>query len=66
MKPRQKLAESTTRSGIVMGLHQQDCEYSINIGGQELMHSRAYASECLLGSLGMARVVKQNASRVLV
>lgn len=66
MKPRLKLAESTTSSGSVMGLYEQDGAYSINIGGQELMHSKANASECLLGSLGMARVEQKNESRVLV
>ena len=59
MKPRHKLAESKTPSGNIMGLYEQDGAYSINIGGQELMHSRANASECLLGSLGMARLKKK-------
>jgi spermidine synthase len=66
MKPRLKLAESKTPSGGVMGLYEQDGAFSINIGGQELMHSKANASECLLGSLGMARVERQSDSRVLV
>ena len=66
MKPRNKLAESKTPSGNAIGLYEQDGAYSINIGGQELMHSRANASECLLGSLGMARLKNQVASRVLI
>ena len=66
MKPRHKLAESKTPSGNIMGLYEQDGAYSINIGGQELMHSRANASECLLGSLGMARLKKKAVSRVLI
>lgn len=49
-----------------MGLYEQDGAFSINIGGQELMHSKTNASECLLGALGMARVEGQNDSRVLI
>ncbi len=66
VKPRHKIAESKTPSGGIIALYEQDGSYSINIGGQELMHSKTNASECLLGTLGMARVAKDRSCRVLV
>lgn len=56
MKPRIKIAESTTPDGGPMGLYVHDGEYSISFKGQELMHSEASASELLLGELGVERL----------
>ena len=51
MKPRVKLAESTTADGGAMTLYEHDGKYCISYSGQELMHSGANASEILLGEL---------------
>ncbi len=45
MKPRVKLAESTTADGGAMTLYEHDGKYCISYSGQELMHSGANASE---------------------
>jgi len=65
MKPRVKLAESTFTGGI-LSLAEHDGSYSISLDGKELMHSRANASELLLGSLGVARLGNKLAGRVLI
>ncbi len=65
MKPRVKLAESTF-SGGVLSLTEHDGSYSISLDGKELMHSRANASELLLGSLGVARLNNETDARVLI
>ena len=65
MKPRVKLAESTFTGGI-LSLSEHDDSYSISLDGKELMHSRANASELLLGSLGVARLGNKLAGRVLI
>jgi len=65
MKPRVKLAESTFTGGI-LSLTEHDGSYSISLDGKELMHSRANASELLLGSLGVARLGNKLAGRVLI
>ena len=65
MKPRLKLAESTFTGGI-LSLSQHDDSYSISLDGKELMHSRANASELLLGSLGVARLKNETSERVLI
>tara|TARA_B100001971_G_scaffold181164_1_gene177749 strand:+ start:341 stop:1033 length:693 start_codon:yes stop_codon:yes gene_type:complete len=65
MKPRVKLAESTFTGGI-LSLSEHDGSYSISLDGKELMHSRANASELLLGSLGVARLGNKLAGRVLI
>ncbi len=49
-----------------MGLYEHDGAYTINLGGQELMHSRANASERLLGELGVAHLEREVMARVLV
>ena len=51
MKPHTLLAESTTPDGASISLHEHDGTYSISFQGQELMHSKASASELLLGKL---------------
>jgi spermidine synthase len=65
MKPRVKLAESTFTGGI-LSLAEHDGSYSISLDGKELMHSRANASELLLGSLGVARLGNETSGRVLI
>ena len=65
MKPRVKLAESTFTGGI-LSLAEHDGTYSISLDGKELMHSRANASELLLGSLGVARLNNETDARVLI
>lgn len=49
-----------------MTLHEHDGAFSINFNGQELMHSKASASESLMGNLGTVRLDKGGAFRVLV
>ncbi len=66
MKPRIKLAESTSPTGGLLELVEHDGSYSISLDGKELMHSRATASETLLGSLGVARLGRERVGRVLV
>jgi len=65
MKPRIKLAESTF-TGEILSLTEHDGSYSISLDGKELMHSRAIASELLLGSLGVARLNNETDARVLI
>jgi spermidine synthase len=59
MKPRILLAESTTPDGAPMSLYEHDGAFSISFKGQELMHSKASASELLLGKMGIERLAKQ-------
>lgn len=47
-------------------LHSRGAEFSIRIGGQELMNSRASASEHALAELGCARIAGRSSPRVLV
>ena len=49
-----------------MSLYEHDGAYSISFGGQELMHSKASASELLLGELGVERVFSEPAARVMI
>lgn len=66
MKPRIKLAESVAPDGAAMALFHHDGAYSISFKGQELMHSKAAASELLLGSLGVERLARDTKARVMV
>jgi spermidine synthase len=66
MKPRIKLGEVKTSDGERMSLYEHDGTFSISLNGQELMHSKANVSECLLGQLGVARLKGGIAARVLV
>jgi len=66
VKPRYKLDEATTVGGDKLALFEQDGMYSISCNGQELMHSKANASELLLGEVGVAKIQAGNAARVLV
>jgi len=60
------VAESTTPEGGAMALYEHDGAYSISFGGQELMHSKASASETLLGELGVERIKKGKVARILI
>ena len=66
MKPRNLLAESMTPDGAPMSLYEHDGAYSISFQGQELMHSKASASELLLGKLGIELVRKEPSARVMI
>jgi spermidine synthase len=66
MKPRIKLGEVKTSDGGRMSLYEHDGTFSISLNGQELMHSKANVSECLLGELGVAHLEGGVAARVLV
>lgn len=66
MKPRILLAESTTPDGATMSLYEHDGGYNISFRGQELMHSKASASELLLAKLGVERLHKTPDARVLI
>jgi len=65
MKPRIKLAESKSSEGV-LSLTEHDGSYSISLDGKELMNSRAYASELLLGSLGVERLNNEADERILI
>ena len=49
-----------------MYLYEHDGAYSISFQGQELMHSKASASELLLGKLGIELVRKEPKPRVMI
>jgi spermidine synthase len=66
MKPRVKLAESTTTDGGVMSLYEHDGKYCISYSGQELMHSGASASEVLLGEIGVELLDRDAEARILI
>ena len=66
MKLRNLLAESTTLDGARMSLYEHDGAYSISFQGQELMHSKASASELLLSKLGIELVRKEPRPRVMI
>ncbi len=66
MKPERKLAETTTRSGARLTLHEHDGNYAIRMDGQTLMNSALAASELLLGELATARLKGQSAPSVLI
>ncbi|MCF3651490.1 spermidine synthase [Synoicihabitans lomoniglobus] len=66
MKARIILAEATSPDGGRLSLYEQDGAYGISHNGQELMHSRANASEILLGQIGVAHLARDATARVLV
>jgi len=49
-----------------MALYEHDGAYSISMTGQELMHSKASASESLLGELGVEHLKKDTPGRILI
>ncbi len=68
MKSRQRLAEARTPDGGRLALFEQDDAFSISLNGQELMHSRAHASELLLGEVGLAHLAeaRRETARILI
>ena len=66
MKPECKLAETMTRSGARLTLHEHDGDYAIRMNGQTLMNSALASSELLLGDLAVARLKDQRAPSVLI
>ena len=66
MKPRIKLAESTTPNGACMALYEHDGAFSISLNGKELMHSKVTGSESLLGRTGVDQINKNIPTRVLI
>ena len=66
MKPRVKLAESMTPDGAPMALYEHDGAFSISFRGQELMHSKASASELLLGKLGVEHLKDGSEASILI
>ncbi len=67
MKPRIKLATTSTPDGGEMGLSQHDGDFLISINGQALMNSRQHESELELARLGCAHLTgKKEAVRVLI
>ena len=49
-----------------MTLYEHDGAFSISMTGQELMHSKASASETMLGKIGVERLDPDSPSRILV
>lgn len=66
MKPRIKLAETTTPDGGKLALFEQDNTYSISHQGQQLMHSKMTTSEEALGKLGLERLKRKQNTRILI
>ena len=66
MKPRVQLAQTTTPDGGRLVLGEQDGAFSISFAGQELMHSRAQASEVLLGKIGLAHLCPNTPAKVMI
>ena len=66
MKPRIKLAETTTPDGGKMEIIQHDQDFLITVNGQELMNSRQHASEMELARLGCAFLMDYKEPRVLI
>lgn len=66
MKPRVKLATAATPDGGEMELYQHDCDFSIMVNGEDLMHSRRHQSELELAQLGCGHLVGGTAARVLI
>ena len=66
MKPRVRIAEARTPDGGEMVLYQHGRDFSIEINGQDLMHSRQHESELELARLGCARLVGREAPSILI
>lgn len=49
-----------------MSLYEHDGAYSMSFRGQELMHSKASASELLLGKMGIDRIARTPKARVMI
>ena len=66
MKKTTKLADARTPDGRVVGLYERDGEYSLRVGGVELMTTRTHASEERLAEAACAGVRGRRGVRVLV
>jgi spermidine synthase len=66
MKPTLKIATTKTPDGETMTLFKHDADYSIKVGCQELMTSRAHESELELARLGCARIATRQNPTVLI
>lgn len=47
-------------------LYAHDDSFGISIDGKELMHSKASASECYLGKIGVSHLINAEKSRILI
>ena len=66
MKPTLQIAAAKTPDGEVLALYQHDADFSIRVGNQELMTSRAHESELELARLGCARIAERPNPVVLI
>lgn len=66
MKPIVKIAEARTPSGAEMALYRHDRDFTINIDGQDLMHSRQHESELELARLGCAHLTGYRSPCILI
>ena len=66
MKPIEVLARATTPDGEEMKLWRRDGVWSLDVGGAELMSSRAHGSERALATLACAPIADRKRPRVLV
>jgi spermidine synthase len=66
MKPTLKIATTTTPDGELLTLVQHDADFSMKVGCQELMTSRAHESELELARLGCARIAARQNPTVLI
>jgi len=66
MKPTLKIATATTPHGETLTLFKHDADFSMKVGGQELMTSRAHESELELARLGCARIAARQNPTVLI
>ena len=66
MKPRNLFDESTTPDGASMSPYEDDGAYSISFQGQELIYSKASASELILGKIGIELLKKEPRPRLMI
>ncbi len=66
MKPRVRIATAQTPEGGEMELYQHDCDFSIIVNGEDLMHSRRHESELELSRLGCAHLADHKSPVVLI
>ncbi len=66
MKPRIRIATARTPDGGETVLYQHGRDFSIQINGQDLMHSRQHESELELARLGCAHLAGRKAPSILI
>ena len=59
-------AAAKTSDGGTIALYEHDGTFAIHFNGEALMHSKANASEKMLGQLGVAQLESGVAARVLI